>query len=58
MRIGSRLKLMKETHEKIRSANIERAHDLTDANFDVDLGDLLPMPMLDLLDGKFWQQVL
>lgn len=58
LRIGSRLKLMKETHEKIRIANIERVHDLTDANFDVDLGDLSPMPMLDLLDWEFWQQVL
>ncbi|KUL85594.1 hypothetical protein ZTR_08023 [Talaromyces verruculosus] len=58
LRIGSRLKLMKETHEKIKSAHIERAHDLADANFDVDLGDLLQMPMLNLLDGEFWQQVL
>lgn len=63
LRIGSRLKLMKETHEKIRVAQVERARDLTDASFgldlgDLDLGDLLPIPMLDLLDGEFWQQVL
>jgi hypothetical protein len=58
LRIESRLKLMKETHEKIRVAQAERAHDLSHPNFSLDLGDLLPMPMLDLLDGEFWQQVL
>lgn len=58
LKIGLRLKLMKETHEKIRVTQAERARDLTDANFGLDLGDLLPMPMLDLLDGEFWQQVL
>lgn len=57
LRIGSRLKPMKETHEKIRVAQVERAHDLSDANFVLDLGDLLPMPMLDL-HGEFWKQVL
>jgi vacuolar-type H+-ATPase subunit I/STV1 len=58
LKIGSRLKLMKETHEQIRVTQAERARDLTDASFGLDLGDLLPMPMLDLLDGEFWQQVL
>lgn len=37
---------------------VERACDLTDANFDLDLGDLLPMPMLDLLIRELAQQVL
>lgn len=58
LKIGSRLKLMKDTHEKIRMAQVDRIRDPTDANFGVDLGDLLPMPMFDLLDGEFWQQVL
>ncbi|RAO66306.1 uncharacterized protein BHQ10_002318 [Talaromyces amestolkiae] len=58
LKLGSRLKLMKETHEKIRVTQVERARDLTEENFGLDLGDLLPMPMLDLLDGEFWQQVL
>ena len=58
LRIGSRLKLMKETHAKIRMTQIERVHGLTDANFGLDLGHMLPMPMIDLFDGEFWQQAL
>lgn len=57
LRIKPRLKLMKETHEKIKAAQAERARDLTDPNFSLDLEDLLLMPTLDLLDGELWQQV-
>lgn len=57
LRVESRLKLMKEIHERIKASQAERALDFTDSLLTLGLGELLPMPMFDLLDGEFSQQV-